>query len=144
MRTSARNRSAEAGLTLVETLIAVAILSLATGVAGGVIGALSPRLVVERAVDQLLVDLKRARLEAETAGTPVVLRIEPDGYVVNALKLERKFQSGISVHWENDELNAFAFNPGFAQLGSAITLTKGRYAAEVSIAPVSGRITRVR
>lgn len=144
MRTSVKNSPAEAGMTLVETLVALAVLSLATGVAAGAVGALSPRLAVERAADQLIVDLKRARLEAETTGAPINIDINAHGYGISALQIGRIHQSDLTVRWNDGNTDLFAFNPGFDQSGSDITISKGKYSAKIEIAPISGKITRAQ
>lgn len=144
MRIFAKNNSAQIGMTLVETLVALAILSLATGIAAGAVSALSPRLAVERAADQLIVDLKRARLEAETSGAPINIEIRADGYSIDALSVSQVYRSELQVLWDTPAADSFAFNPGFDQSGSKITITKGKYSAEITVAPISGKITRAR
>lgn len=144
MPISARNRGAERGATLLETLIAVAILSLASGVAAGAIGAMSPRLIVDRAADQLIVDLKRARLAGETSGEPVAIVADAGGYGVRALDLQRRFRAGLSGKWNGADAARFEFTVGLSQQGALIELSKGKCAAIIEVAPISGRIERVR
>lgn len=144
MAISEKNRSSERGMTLFEALIAVAILALASGVAAGAIGALSPRLVVDRAADQLVVDLKRARLAAQTSGSSVTILATDDGYRVHGLDIDRRFPSGLANDWNAGGARSIDFVVGLGQQGAAVTLRKGRSEAVIKIAAVSGRIERAQ
>lgn len=131
-------------MTLFEALVAVAILSLSAGVAAGAIGALSPRLIVDRAADQLMVDLKRARLAAQTSGEAVTIVADAGGYKADALNLDQRFRSGLEADWNGARAASLEMVVGLGQDGADITLRKGRRDALIRIAPVSGRIERVR
>ncbi|MGJ3230778.1 MAG: GspH/FimT family pseudopilin [Oceanicaulis sp.] len=132
---SSRNRS-DAGFTLLEMLVALAIGALAAGALAGLTRTISPALELSRAADQIAADLTRARAEARRTGRPVAVQLDEAGYRIEALDLAEA--------WPADPAAAPAvlvFEPR-AGLGEPQTLVlehRGARAA-LEIAAVSGRV----
>lgn len=145
MKTSARNeQSAERGVTLLEMLITLTIVLLSVGVVGAGVSARAPQLVVDRAADALVVDLKRARLAAQTSGAPVIVSAGARGYEIPTLSIDRAFPEGLAARWNGEEKFQILIGSGLDQQAAAIVLRKGRAQSRVEVAPVSGRIRRER
>ena len=145
MRTSAANRRRAAGFTLLEVLIAVAILALASLAAAAFLNMRAPRLAVERTADQLLVDLKRARLRVETTGAPATVEFAPKGYVIAAAEAVRALPRGVSVTWNGAQEGSFALSAG-ADLDAPIVeivVAKNGARARIEVTRLTGRIARV-
>ncbi|MFZ5616935.1 MAG: pilus assembly FimT family protein [Pseudomonadota bacterium] len=141
MKTSAKNRR-QRGLTLVEILVGLSILSLATGIAGAAIAARAPRLAVDRAADELMTDLKRARLSAEASGEPVLIEADAAGYKIAALGIDRRYAHGVVALWNGREENRLFLAVGLKQAAIAVRLRKQEAEAALSVAAISGRIAR--
>lgn len=145
MPTFARNnKNADAGFTLAELLVALAILSFASLIVASAFNARSSGLVVDRAAEALVVDLKRLRLLAEMRGQPIELVGASDGYRAKVEGVEGRFPKGVTARW-NDETEAvlsISSEPG--QTGVEIRLAKSDSEAIVRIAPATGRIALVR
>ena len=145
MPTSARNSAAASrGFTLAEMLVALAVASLGALLVAASINARSPRLLVNRAADELLVDLKRARLLSETSGDRVRLTATPDGYEATAAGIDRSLPRAITIEWNGARTAEIDFASGFDQSGMEIRISARKTEALISIAPVTGKITRVR
>lgn len=145
MKTSARNKSSrELGVTLFEMLVALTIISLATGVVGAGVSARAPQLVVDRATDALVVDLKRARLAAQTSGDPIIISADAGGYLIPALSIDRVYPNGLIARWNGGVEFRFSIGSGLEQQGATILLSKGKSGSRVLVAPVTGRISRER
>jgi type II secretory pathway pseudopilin PulG len=145
MKTSARSkRSLEQGATLLEILIALTIISLATGLVGANVSTRAQELVVDRAADALVLDLKRARLAAQTSGEPIVISADAGGYLIPALSINRAFPTGLAARWNGDEEFLFLIGTGLEQKGATIRLSNGKSGSRVLVAPVTGRISRER
>lgn len=139
MPTSAKNNTSPvAGFTLLEALLTLSILSLGALISASVINARSPRLHVSQAADQLVADLKRARLYADTRAVVVNMRAENGGYAIERLDIHRRFRKGLVVSWEGD----IAFAGGNVQPGAAVSIRERNASAVVRIYPVTGRIER--
>lgn len=143
MTISARTECvAQRGVTLFEMLVALSILSMSAGVAAAAIARASPRLAVDRTADTLVLDLKRARLLAETSGAPVTVRADINGYDIPALKVARDYPRGLIVAWNGEDAFEVSIGGGLDQAAAEILLSKGNSEARVSVAPVTGRIRR--
>lgn len=135
MAISSRN---DAGFTLLEMLVALAIGAVAAGALAGLARTVSPRLELTRAADQIAGDFSRARVEARRSGRAVEVHLSDEGYDIVALDLEEPWT--VTLVSQPDRL---MFQPvAGADMDSASRLVlehRGARAA-IEIAAISGRV----
>lgn len=145
MPTSTKNNAAsESGFTLVELLVTLAIISFASFVAASAINAHSSHLVIDRAAEALVHDLKLIRLRAELRGRSITLVGTADSYQAEAADVGKHFPKGVTARWNSEEAAELSFPLGPGQQEVNIRLSKGDARAVVVIAATTGRISRVR
>ena len=143
---AAGNRERQRGVTLLELLIALALVALLASVAVGGVRASAPHLHVKLTSEPLLADLRRAREEADITGAPVRIVFTVGGYDVEALELERAVPAGVRIAIdggvvdENDS-REIAFQPGFAPRGYSIVVWKHERRAEITVDPITRRVS---
>lgn len=92
-------RRHERGMTLFELLITLVIFaSLASFTSFALSGTLG-HLRHERAVEQLVHDLRQASLEARSQGVSAGIEVTGIGYAVPALNIERVWPAGVTADW---------------------------------------------
>ena len=128
------------GLTLIELLITLSILSLGALIAAGGRNRALPQRTVDFAAEQLVSDLKRARLEAQKSGAPVTVRFAQSGYAASGL-FDRDFGDGVTLQLDGDR-GDIVFDWNFASLGGAVMLKKGRRQAIVKVHAITGKVER--
>ncbi len=144
MQTSRRYEArAQLGLTLVELLLALSILSLGALISASAINARSPRLVVDQAAEQVVTDLKRARLHAQETGEKVSVAPHDNGYVISKLDLKRLLRSDLDVQWSSNSIEGIVFAERFANPGGRIEISKSGRKAIILIHAITGKIERV-
>lgn len=137
------NVDRQTGLTLVELLLALSIMSLGVWVSAGAFKTLSPRIHVEQAAQQIINDLKSARLRAvETNELVNVIQTE-QGYAIEALSLERSLRDDLEVTWDTASLTGVSFSNNFANPGARIEVRKQKRRAVILIHPITSRIEKV-
>ncbi len=129
------------GLTLFELLIALALISLMAVMASGGIRSASPHLAVRLASEQLLADIKRARLEADAANTAVTITIADAGYAISAIAIDRDLPRGVAIDVADGNEAGIIIGPGYWLKGYEIALSKGNAHATIIIEPITRRIT---
>jgi len=87
------------GFTLFEMLVTLVILAVATTLVGISLANRSADWTLDRAVEQSVDDLHRARVHARTRGEPVVIDILADGYRIDRLGVERHWADGVEADW---------------------------------------------
>lgn len=144
MPTSARNKQQrQQGLTLFELLVALSILSLSVLVSANAFRAFSPRIAVDQAAEQLVADLKRARLHARQTGERVAISPTETGYEISSLQLTRTLRNDLVASWRSDAEGVVAFTQRFANLGGRVEIRKGNRRAVVLVHPITGKVERV-
>ena len=88
------NPKAHAGYSLIEVLVALAIISVLSGLAAASFAAQQPHLRLNHAARALVSDLRWARQLAIASGQPVVLLLDPDR---DQYRIEKASQPGIPV-----------------------------------------------
>ena len=142
---AAVDRNRQLGLTLLELLVALALAALLASAAAGGLRASFPQLHVRLASEQLVADLKRARVEADILGAPVPVVFNEAGYGVEALDLERALPPGVRIAIDDaiveaEESRELFLHPGFAANGHRIVLWKSDRRAEIAVDPITGRV----
>ncbi|MGE0408702.1 MAG: Tfp pilus assembly protein FimT/FimU [Amphiplicatus sp.] len=130
------------GFTLVELLVALAVSALGALIVGAFISARTPRLLVDRTADELVVDLKRLRLVAETSGEPARLIATARGYSARAAGIDRTFPGAVSVEWNGAREGVIEMAAGLHQQGALIHIAVRGADAFVEITPITGKIRR--
>ncbi|GJL95263.1 MAG: hypothetical protein DHS20C05_16680 [Hyphococcus sp.] len=134
-------QSQERGLTLFELLIVLALLGLMGLMAVSSVRASSPKLSVKTTAEQLLADLKRARIETESTGAPIDIVIEKEGYAIETLNVARTLPHGVNLSVANSTQSRLTIGPGYWLSGYEIEISKGDASAKLSIAPVTRRMS---
>ena len=140
MRTSRRNKQYQSGLTLVELLITLTILSLVMGVSSAWLQRSLPALSVRANLSTLESDLKQARLRSQTQGVNVVIEMSKHGYEIAALDLSRSFPPSLEII--RDEAVPLIYAEDGTGPAGSITLKKGRAYGTISFDPLTGKITK--
>ncbi len=144
MQTSEKyNRFGQRGLTLVELLFVLSIFSFTTLIAASAINTRSPRLVIDQTAEQLVTDLKRARLEAQQSGERVAVMRSDAGYLISSLNLDRRFQRDLNIEWATNSVEGIVFADQFANPGGRIEIAKNRRRAVILVHAITGKIERI-
>lgn len=129
------------GVTLVELLIALSVLSMSALIAASAMNAGLPQHAVNQAAELLVSDLKRARLDAGKTGEDRIIRISADSYELAGGEVRHP---GRGVTLETDAAQReIAFSRSFAHQGGAVTVTKGDRRAVIIVHPITGKVERV-
>lgn len=134
-------RRGEAGFTLFEMMVALAIGAVFAAGLAGLSRTISPRVELRAAAERIAGDFERARMEARRTGRPVTVRLESDGYVIDALALSGGW-GGARARLDGAEVNAASLTlaPGpFTAPPAALSLQRGALTATVEIGAASGR-----
>lgn len=135
-------RVQQKGFTLLEMLVVLAVLMLATSAATVGITKLSPSLAVKSASYQLLSDLKMARVTAMLKGAAVSVMFSEGGYDVKAIQVERAWPAGVSAVVDGPIENEILFSESTRLASFTVTLSKGKTHERIEIAPATHRIAR--
>ncbi len=132
----------DAGFTLFEMIVALAIGAVFAASLAGLSRTMSPRVELRATAERVAGDLERARLEARRTGAPVRVSVSHDGYDIPALSL--------SGDWGDAELGGRAarrapfdlvMSPApYAPPPGAVQLARQGFAARIAVAPISGRV----
>ena len=127
----------ERGATLIEAMVALAIMALAGTILFPSVERGYAQLELRRATERLSADLRLARAQALQSGRPVALMLAADGtsYAVGALGSRR----GIgSITYQGSGRIVF-FADGSTTGGLVTVAGRGRH-AEVAVDPVTGAL----
>jgi|GEM_PF-6326713 len=136
-------RLRQRGLTLVELLLMLSIMSLAILISASAINARSPRLAIDQAAEQLVTDLKRARLKAQESGERVAVTRSDAGYLISTLNLDRQFRNDLNIEWLANSVDGIVFAGQFANPGGRIEITKSGRRAIILVHAITGKIERI-
>ena len=128
------SKTKQSGLTLVETMFAVAIVAVLAGFASGSVSAAIHASRASNGLASFVATITRARSSAATAGVEVVLCPSDDGSACSS-----------GDHWENGWIAFAAMHGGtnVREAGDPILLRQGALQAKVHLTSTSGR-TRIR
>lgn len=135
-----RTFARQLGVTLFELLVVLAIISLASGIAGASLKRALPALSVRQAASVLEADLQRARTRSLIESEPVRLNFFEDGYKIKKLELNRTLPSGVLLIWNGERPLFFA--SGIPSSGGTIGVTRGDRNVQIHIEPFTGRVSR--
>lgn len=136
------DQSGARGFTLLEVLVVLAIVSIISAVIAGGVIARAPQFAVEAAANDLLIDLKRARLAAEMSGESVEVSGLSNGYLIEALAIERSARRGVRYSWDGRDSATVTLGENIRQPGARIAISKGGARATIDIAPLSSEVLR--
>jgi prepilin-type N-terminal cleavage/methylation domain-containing protein len=148
MPTSAKDKDAlarrrQSGVTLIELLVTLSILSMGALIAANAVNNRLPQQTVNQIAERLVADLKRARLYAQQTGDAVTVHFTADEYSSGALAIGRILPSGMSMGFGKADDAIVEFSSSFAHSGSEIRIQKGRASAVVLVHPITGKIERI-
>lgn len=133
----------EAGFTLIEMMVALAILGLIAGIAAPVMTRLLARRAITEASATLALGLAEARAEAVAGGSPVQLDLvpaaAPDGaarLVASAGRHDHALPGGVGLDWPQGGLTIYADGTATAWDGTLRTAGTRR---QFRIDPVHAR-----
>ncbi len=131
--------SSQAGITLVELLICLSILAMLAGMSSVGIRNALPGLALKQASATLKKDLQWARLRSLSELAPVKILFTETGYKVEALTIDRAWPTGLFF---DADIETVSFANGLPSGAHLITLTKAEHSTRITIAPLTGRVTR--
>ncbi|MEM9422641.1 MAG: prepilin-type N-terminal cleavage/methylation domain-containing protein, partial [Pseudomonadota bacterium] len=130
----------QAGISLVELLVVLTILSMAAGIAGISISRVLPTLVLRQAASSLEADLQRARTLSLTQVEAVEISFEQGGYTIEKLDLQKILPQDAFVNWSGGE--TLLFSAGVPNLGGVVSIRKGGREVSIRVEPYTGRVSR--
>jgi general secretion pathway protein H len=140
----------ESGFTLLEALIALAILSLATVSVGLAFPGLQQRIELRQAVARLDDLLFKARNEAQASGRSTVLKLDPDARLLSldSPGLNYRLPRGVEftivggAFGDDPAKPSIAFLSDGSSTGGVIELRSGELRAVRRVGWLTGRIDR--
>ncbi|MEO0400703.1 MAG: prepilin-type N-terminal cleavage/methylation domain-containing protein [Pseudomonadota bacterium] len=127
------------GVTLMELLIVLAIMALATGLAAPVMRSSAETRAFDNGVKLLVSDLRRVRDAAERQGTVSDVELTEAGYRTQDGDLDREWPRGFKViATPNSDFVRLGGTPW--SVGSTIAVTDGTRHRIITIEPFIGRI----
>jgi prepilin-type N-terminal cleavage/methylation domain-containing protein len=104
MSATGKPTAREAGQTLIEMLVALAIMTLVVGIAAPVIGRLLARRTMVEAQGTLAIEVAEARADAVAHAAAVRLAIAPEGnrLVMSSGRPDRALPAGAGLDWPRD------------------------------------------
>lgn len=140
MRTSSKDRVRQEGVSVVELLAVLAVLSIAAGSAAGFVRAASPTIVLKSTRAMLENDLKAARNTALAKGIQLSAQIDSTGYRFSERQISRAWPKGVTAFDEaTQEIEIIFFDDGSSN-GGVVTLSKGQQEAQIIINAITGRV----
>lgn len=130
----------QSGLTLVEMITSLTIMALAATLVVNVSVTQSSKLVMNEAVTQFAVDLRRSRQLALGANKAVSVHLSKSGYQINALALSRDWPKGMIIA-QQTRLTEIRFLPAPTLDAYEVVFNHGNATKTVSIAPLTGKVT---
>ena len=142
MLISSKDRRFQAGLSLFEMLLVLAIIAFVTASLSGNFLKISPQFVVNNTANHLVIDLKRARLEMLTTDTPISVSFSSDGYSIAALEITRAWPNAVSAEINGQRQYEIVFAPDAQLHGYDVSISKGGSNVTIGVAPITRRISR--
>ncbi|MCP2671231.1 GspH/FimT family pseudopilin [Maricaulaceae bacterium EIL42A08] len=144
--TSSASKPADAGLTLLEMLAALAITAIVTSfVALSLAGSRDAR-TLDQAASRLAGDLRAARTEALRSGRALALVASPAGYTIEGLTIERRWPSSVDANWMTagttlSPREPFVFSPErLTQAGLRVEIQREGVVRQIRVDAITGRI----
>lgn len=121
----------------------LSVLSLAALVTASAMNRTLPQRALDQAAEQLVTDLKRARLEAQSTGSPITIAFNQTDYRSEPAIIDRTLANAVLIAQLESE-NQIVFSRSFANLGGRLVLKKNDRRAVIFIHPITGKIERVQ
>lgn len=132
----------QAGFTLFEMMVALAVGAVLAAGLAGLSRTMSPRVELRAAAERIAGDLERARLEARRTGAPVAVTLSEAGYVIEALELSGDWGGAQMTHRRGPlYAGALTVSPApFTAEPLGLELSRDGLSAHIDIAAASGRV----
>ncbi|MEO0612801.1 MAG: prepilin-type N-terminal cleavage/methylation domain-containing protein [Pseudomonadota bacterium] len=129
------------GLTLVELLVTLAILSSVIVGSGIAFRSVAPRWSLDQAKVQLLADLKRARINARGKETDLFLVPTRSGYKIVGLGTERHWPRRIEATWpDHDPETGIPLKTFPVEENVSFSISTGTQNTTITVERMTGRI----
>lgn len=151
--TSSEARSAfpgavDAGVTLFETMAALAILALSASLVTITLLPRQPEQELERIAEQLALNLQAAGAEAQIAGESIELVVLENGYRIPALGREVEWATSVEAQWRSATPDGWRTTSRLSLTGPSLTaretrieLSLGDQARSVRVEALSARVS---
>lgn len=135
---SSTRHSNSLGMTLVELLVVLSLLSLFTLISGAWLKGSLPSLTTKQAVHQLQQDLSEARLSSLLSGESVIILITEDEYTIPQMSITQSLPKGVMLSVSG--AIPIQFTNGLPNDGFDLKLHHGTTTRNIKITPLTGRI----
>ena len=136
---SPAERRRDAGFTLLEMMVALAISAMLAAALAGLSRTVSARVELHAAAERIAGDFEHARLQARRQGAPVTVTLSAQGYAIAALDLSGDW-AGADIQIDGPS-RVWVFQSGpFAGSSRAVVLRQGDLAARIEVGAVTGRV----
>jgi len=137
----------QGGFTLFELLIALLIMASVSSFVAVSMSNRADTSVIDRAQQNLIRDLQRARLEARTSGLGIDIVIDESGYQMAQINVDREWPAGVEVVWRSRQFERWnavrqvTITPSrLSSLSLDIELQRDDVERHVIYDPISGRV----
>jgi prepilin-type N-terminal cleavage/methylation domain-containing protein len=137
----------EGGFTLFELLIALLVMASVSSFVAVSMSNRADTSVIDRAQQNLVSDLQRARLEARSRGLGVDVLIDESGYQMAQIDIDRDWPTGVEVVWRSrqferwNDVRRVTITPRrLSSLNLDIELQRDGVERHVIYDPISGRV----
>ncbi len=133
--------SSEAGFTLLELLVVMGIMAMAYGLAVPLFSRVMPSVTLASTSEEVMLDLRRARLKAILSGKKVtfVIKDNGEGYVLLELDFE-KHTTGVSLTFQERGRRQISFTSDGKNDGFMLILQTDGRERRITSDWVTGRI----
>jgi Tfp pilus assembly protein FimT len=134
------------GVTLVELLVALVVMTLLIAAMPLAVDRLVPARRFKAVGDKLILDLRRAQLSAISSATPVVITLRESGYAVGTSATSITWPPNYRVTYtsslDSQSLNAVTFFPDGSVVGGELRLENDKRQLAIIVDGLTGRIRR--
>lgn len=134
-------KNTQNGMSLVELLVVLAILSLSAASAVGLIRNTSPSLALKSVQGSLINDLKAERQKALANGIISSISFNQEGYEIKRTNSQKKWPRGITLEAEIGNSTTLIFFEDGSSNGLSFKLNKNTHSTLIFVNPLSGAVS---
>jgi len=134
-------KNTQNGMSLVELLVVLAILSLSAASAVGLIRNTSPSLALKSVQGSLINDLKAERQKALANGIISSISFNQEGYEIKRTNSQKKWPRGITLEAEIGNSTTLIFFEDGSSNGLSFKLNKNTHSMLIFVNPLSGAVS---